>query len=120
MVGSSTKSKLRGIAFCFAALIAAPRVAAAADADSQPAATPPDSIEAVVERLTQLEASDASQIKAQAQLIAQQADELARTRALLDKQQRELEAARLTEADTEVIRAGRVMGAAPAEVSLVQ
>jgi hypothetical protein len=115
MVGSSTKSKLRGIAFCAAALIAAPRVAAAADVDAQPAAAP-DSIEAVVERLSQLEASDASQIKAQAQLIAQQADELARTRALLDKQQRELDAARLTSADNEAIRAGsRVMGAPPAD-----
>jgi hypothetical protein len=119
MVGSSTKSKLRGIAFCAAALIAAPRVAAAADVDSQPTAKA-DSIEAVVKHLSQLEASDASQIRAQALLIAQQADELARTRALLDKQQRELEAARLTAADTEAIRAGSVVGAPAADDTAIE
>jgi hypothetical protein len=109
MAGLTKQSAWIGIAVCAAALLGAPQAALAADADPATAADP---IGALV-RLSELEAEDAKELKAQAQLIAQQADELAQTKLLIEKQQRELDAVRLTATDIQAIRAAGV----PAEAS---
>jgi hypothetical protein len=103
MARPNKQSMWVGVAFCAVALITAPRTAMAAAPDSSPEMAA-DPIGALL-RLSAREADDAKQLKDQAALIAQQADELAKTKALIEAQQRQLDAMKLATADLQSIRA---------------
>ena len=100
MAGMNRQSLWMAVAFCGVALVAAPGVAAATGQAS------------ALRRLSAREAADAQQLKDQAALIAAQADELAKTKALIEQQQRQLDAMKLATTDLQSERAAGEPGAA--------
>ncbi|MGH3428217.1 MAG: hypothetical protein ACRDQZ_11745 [Mycobacteriales bacterium] len=92
------------------ATLAAQPSSAVAIAPVQPASSTDtnDAIAALIAR----EAQDEKELEAQRALIQQQAAELARTRTLLDQQQRDLDSLKLATNDLQAVRAAGMAGAA--------
>ena len=107
MAGFNKASAWIAAALCGLTLLAAPQIASAAAPSGTAAADPTSELR----RLTEREAQDSKEIDAQAALIAAQADALAKTKALLEQQQRELDAMKLAQGDLQSVRAAGMPGA---------